>query len=171
MKRLITVLIILIIDIKIVIAQKPQPGEYIINNDIDKFVGTWQWVSGNDTVVVKLKKVKFLMPQILYHDDIIMGCHKYVKNGVVIEDFLWKFNSIGQNTRGTIFGGGDYYDINKVETTFRDSAKHKMSKIDMKYINTPIPQISWLLYNYTSIIKPPVLPGNTLPSHLILTKQ
>jgi hypothetical protein len=38
MKRLTTVFIISIISFKISIAQKPQPGEYRINNDIDKFL-------------------------------------------------------------------------------------------------------------------------------------
>jgi hypothetical protein len=159
---------------KFIFAQEPLAGEYRTDNQIDKFVGTWQWVSGFDTVIIKLKKVKYLNTDpVTYHDDVLMGCHKYVKNGLAIEDNLWKFNTIGQNLKGSLYGWSNrrVADTLTVYSTFRDVTKNKLELIDMIYIQGAIPQISWLLYNRTGIDRPGKLPGLTLPSVLTLTKQ
>jgi hypothetical protein len=156
-------------------AQEPISGEYRTDNQIDKFVGTWQWLSGIDTVIIKLKKVKYLHSDpVSYYSDLLMGCHKYVKNGIILEDNISQFVNIGQNYKGSLYGWSDNMgsDTCSVYMTFKDVTKNKLELIDMKYVSGTIPQMTWLLYNRTTISGVPGrLPGLTLPSSLVLTKQ
>ncbi len=175
MKQIILFFAFFLIISKYGFAQGPIQGEYRIDNYIDKFIGTWQWTTGQDTITIKLKKIKFnvIDTDLSFFKDVLMGCHKYVKNGIVIEDNLWKFSSVGQNSKGSIFGWSNNIgsDTSTVYSTFRDSTKHKLELIDMVYIPGTAPQISWLLYNRTEIDVPQIIPGITLPSQLVLTKQ
>ncbi len=55
MKRIFLISISILI-CNLLMAQPPAPGSNVANNHINKFEGTWQWVSGNDTVILRLKK-------------------------------------------------------------------------------------------------------------------
>ena len=68
-------------------AQPPAPGSNVTNNYINKFEGTWLWVSGNDTLILKLKKTNKSFGD--FTKDVLLGVHKYVKNGVVFVNFYW----------------------------------------------------------------------------------
>jgi hypothetical protein len=158
------------------IAQEaPLLNEYLIDNQIDKFVGIWQWTSGQDTVTIRLKKLKYYLTNTEkpFYSDNLIGTHRYVKNGVVVEDNMNQFINLGQNYKGTLFGWSNkrVSDTLTVYCTFEDVTKHKLELIDMKYIPGVVPQMSWLLYNRTGIDRPGKLPGLTLPSVLTLTKQ
>jgi hypothetical protein len=69
----------------------PAPGSNVTNNYINKFEGTWLWVSGNDTLILKLKTNKSFGD---FTKDVLLGVHKYVKNGVVFDDALNKYDSM-----------------------------------------------------------------------------
>jgi hypothetical protein len=172
--KIIIAFVFLIISVRC-FSQAPLLGEYRTDNNIDKFVGIWQWTSGADTVVIKLKKVKYLNTDpVTYHDDVLMGCHKYVKNGIILEDNISQFVNIGQNYKGSLYGWSNkrVADTLTVYMTFKDVTKNKLELIDMKYVSGTIPQMTWLLYNRTTISGVPGrVPGLTLPSSLVLTKQ
>lgn len=60
-----------------------------LNNDLDKFEGTWLWQDGNTflTFVIE-KKEQVQSPSRNEFNDMLIGEYKYVENGVEIVDFL-----------------------------------------------------------------------------------
>ncbi|MCU7617855.1 hypothetical protein NZ698_11650 [Chryseobacterium sp. PBS4-4] len=71
-----------------------QCSSYTPNNQFDKFIGTWKWTNGNETLVIVLKKEKVL--DVWKEDtceDVLIGFHKYTKNGIIIESTLENINS------------------------------------------------------------------------------
>ncbi|WOI22312.1 DUF6705 family protein [Nonlabens ulvanivorans] len=59
-----------------------------LNNDLDKYVGTWIWEeNGNKLTVVLQKSVMHNMFD-RYQEDILVGNYKYEENGVVIIDTM-----------------------------------------------------------------------------------
>ena len=53
------------------------------NNLLNKFVGTWRWTSGTDTVEIVLEKQVYIIPMTGSHTEKLVGWHKYVKNGII----------------------------------------------------------------------------------------
>ena len=155
------------------IQAQPTLNEYRINNNIDKFVGTWKWTLGQDEVIINLKKVKFYFTRtnISFYEDVLMGTHKYVKSGIVIEDKNFLFPNIGQNLRGSIFGGDINDDANKTELTIRDQIKYKKEILELTYVAAVTPQLIWNLYERGGYVGPPKIQGITLPTQLVLIKQ
>lgn len=69
--------------------QTPQPNSTLLNSSLDKFVGKWQYVNNDDTVVIVLNKQTILLP--IYencYEEVIVGFHKYKKGNVIIESSL-----------------------------------------------------------------------------------
>lgn len=157
-------------------AQYPNPGDNILNPNLDKFEGTWKFTSGSEEIIVQLKKVNYLSPN-NYHYDILMGVHSYKLNGVTIEDYLSNFNAIGQNQDGTIFIGNHPEDgANKIVGTMNDPLKHKQNYISITFIDAVTPQIQWTLHNLSGVHiqkngEPPFDNSFTLPQTLTLLKQ
>lgn len=56
-----------------------------LDNDLDKFVGTWKYTNGSTSLTITLIK-KVMQPLISenmnYYEDIIIGEYKYIENGV-----------------------------------------------------------------------------------------
>lgn len=56
-----------------------------IDNDLDKFIGTWKYTSGTTSLTITLQK-KIMQPfndnNVHYYEDIIIGEYKYIENGV-----------------------------------------------------------------------------------------
>ncbi len=164
-------------------SQIPVANGYIANNKIDKFEGTWIWTSGTDTLVIRLKKViyKFIKPENSYSED-LMGCHTYIKNGVVVENSMNKYDSLDlhnkQNLSTVFLWNTINYDTSVVQGTIRDISKSKNVKIKLVYLPGFPTRISAIVYEdrtirYTYPGNPrPYIPGITLPtSEIILTKQ
>ena len=154
------------------IAQPPTPGSNIINNNINKFEGTWQWISGTDTLILKLKKLNTSFDT--YTEDVLMGVHKYVKNGSVIEDALNRFDSITINfkKRTALLYQNLGDDTSKVIGSLKDLTKKKTNNLFLEYVAGTPPTIIWHLETTEgTFIDPNFQYGLTMPKDIILTKQ
>lgn len=154
------------------VAQPPAPGSNVINNNINKFEGTWQWVSGNDTLILKLKKLNTSFDT--YTEDVLMGVHKYVKNGVIIEDALNRFDSIIINLkkRTVLLYQNQGDDTSKVIGSLKDLTKKKTNNLFLQFINGTPPTLVWHLETAEgAFIDPNFQYGLTMPKDIILTKQ
>lgn len=138
------------------------------NPELDKFVGTWKWMSGTDTVIVILEKQVQNMPT-KNNLELIVGWHKYVKNGQVVESSL---QHAGLNINGEdSYNGSDLRITLRGNTraqipkrlwfyTFWDLTLHKRSYVYLTLLPNSTTQASWNLRGQS-----------VLPSDLVLTKQ
>jgi len=153
-------------------AQPPAPGSYVYNHFLNKFEGNWMWVDGTDTLVLRMKKYNTLISD--YHEDVLLGVHKYVKNGVVLDNSLDKFDSIAiKHKKSSIFlyqlTGSDTSDISGSIT---DLTKKKRNNLTLKYTPGSPPAIIWHLETAEGVfIDPNFQYGLTMPKDIILTKQ
>ncbi len=109
------------------------------NNDLDNYVGTWKYTSGNTTLTITLQK-KIMMPYndntISFFEDVLVGEYKYIENAVekintlanisIIYDEARNYNIYGN----IIIGPGTTYcydcgpNDKKVLLMFRDPTCH-----------------------------------------------
>lgn len=68
-------------------------GAYVkdLNNEMDKYVGTWQWTNGNDVLTIVLQKKNNIYDG-EYYEDLLVGEYSYASNGVEIVNTLSSFN-------------------------------------------------------------------------------
>lgn len=60
-----------------------------LDNDLDKFVGTWKWESGVDELLIVLEKKEYVHNNLFNkYDDMLIGEYKYVENGIEILNYL-----------------------------------------------------------------------------------
>lgn len=146
------------------------PGSYNAKPALDKFVGTWQWVSGNDTVVLHLYKQAIHYPAPLNYDvENIIGWHKYVKNGVTIESSLQYSGSPYTGGHSTIFAWCQ--SAVKLYGSFDDLSKNKQCDLYLKMLNTRYSQMEWKIMESRGIRPTGFQYGFTLPVMITLTKQ
>ena len=153
-------------------AQQPAPGSYLSNNYVTKFEGTWRWTSGNDTVTIRLKKLKTQLSN--YEEDILMGTHSYIKNGRLVESSMNRFDSISSNNKKrTIFLWNDQSaDTSKTKGYIRDISRNKDGEIYLEYtLNGSTPQLIWQIKVAEGAYYGSHEYGLTLPREIILTKQ
>jgi hypothetical protein len=64
-------------------------GTYIkdINNEMDKYAGTWQYTHGTDTLTIVIQK-KIHVFDGEYYEDFLSGEYRYVSNGVEVVNTL-----------------------------------------------------------------------------------
>ena len=84
----------------------PQAGDNFPNPALDKFVGTWIWTSGDDTVKIILKKENILFPR-NFRKDVIIGFHLYKKDSVIVESSLQFQHTNRADGKSTILAGSD----------------------------------------------------------------
>lgn len=159
-------------------AQRPAPGSMNYKPELDKFEGIWKWNSGNNEVTLKLKKVMFYIniPE-GFSEEVLLACHKYVNNGIVIEDNLSLYPSLGQNQTGsaTLFFDNQH-PAEIIWGIFTNGTLNKSEKIKLTYNSaTQMPTLTWDLSNREKTYKIGIDPipddNTTLPKDLILTKQ
>ncbi len=153
-------------------AQPPAPGSNVTNNYINKFEGTWQWVSGNDTLILKLKKTNKNFDD--YTEDVLLGVHKYIKNGVVFDDALNKYDSmvLYNKKRTVLLNQNQGMDTSKVIGSIKDLTKKKRNELFLQYVPGTPPTLIWHLKTAEgTFIDPNFQYGLTMPKDLILTKQ
>ncbi len=101
----------------------PKPGGYGQNPNLQKFVGTWQWQSGDTVFTIVLKKYISKSNKKTgrlkdYSKDAIMGWHEYIIGEKVVESSLKNIvNSPNKNTIKTMLGGS-IDDVRKVTNLF-----------------------------------------------------
>lgn len=172
MKRKIIFCIAFLLYFNISFGQVPQPGDYITNSNIDKFVGTWKWSTGNEEVTIQLKKVKFLNNSPAYFDDVLFGSHTYIKNGVIVESSMSDFPLLGPAKKGSIY----LWNIpeegaNKVVGNLWDISKSKDVKLTLEFLPGTTPTLQWKLNTYDGLVIQPTPEGLTLPRNILLVKQ
>jgi hypothetical protein len=126
--------------------------------------------------VIKLKKIKRTNTKPIFYDDVLVGCHQYVKNGQLMESSLNLFDSLVLNNgrKKTILGWYHQFlnDTSKIECTISDITKHTRHKLILQYVSTNPPTLLWTLSETEGILADPQQQiGLTLPSNLVLTKQ
>ena len=150
----------------------PAPGSNVTNNYINKFEGTWLWTSGNDTLILKLKKKNEEFGD--YTEDVLLGVHKYVKNGVVFDDALNKYDSmvLYYKKSTTLLNQNQGMDTSKVIGSIKDLTKKKRNNLFLQYVDGIPPTLIWHLKTAEgTFIDPNFQYGLTMPKDLILTKQ
>jgi hypothetical protein len=154
----------------------PQPNTNDSDPNLDKFVGTWLWQNGNSSLKLILKKENALMlfPE-NYFSDVMIGFHKFISNGSVIEDFS-TFNTTNfSNKKWSIISGTDINNVNLLKGTIYHKVKNKSVKFEIEYLSpTQIKLVSLKDKPGTKISigsQPAYDWSITLPQNIILTKQ
>ncbi|MDR1056745.1 MAG: hypothetical protein LBL90_13230 [Prevotellaceae bacterium] len=67
-------------------------GDYVADTGINKFVGRWEWKSGNSSfmlIIKKREKIKYILnPNFTFYNDKALGWYRYIKNGVEVKNTL-----------------------------------------------------------------------------------
>jgi hypothetical protein len=151
----------------------PAAGSYTPNPNLNKFVGTWLWFSGTDTMKLVFQKQIVHHPSPSNYDlDGLLGWHRFVKNGIELENNL--------SLIGTPYWNGNFSfsDIattsNSVRFSFDDLTKHKNNDgLYFTMLNNSTTQAKWEFKNSNGIMFPsaPYSYGFTTPSLMIFIKQ
>jgi hypothetical protein len=146
------------------------PCSYNAKPELDKFVGTWRWVSGADTLELKLYKQAIHFPEPMDFDvENIIGWHRYVKNGVLIESSFPYAGLPYIGGHSTVFAWGQ--SPIKLYGNFNDLTKKKRCDIYLLMTNSSYTEISWKIMETRGMTLPGFQYGFTLPVSLTLTKQ
>jgi hypothetical protein len=154
----------------------PPAGSINYDSNLNKFEGTWKWNEGNgNEVTLKIKKI-------IYHYDMnggfseekLVACHKYIKNGLTVEDNLSLYPILGQDEIGSVLLSLSKPD--RLRGLFKDSLLNKPENFRLTYDgSTTIPTLKWQLYvvgrTYRGGVDPVPDNNTTLPKNLILVKQ
>ena len=152
-----------------------------LNNDLDKFTGTWKYINGTTELTVVIVKNEQVFNDDYYTDELAAN-YKYVENGVEIINTL----SNDYNTNATISGDNLGDDVNNFTLWLDDPDKPRATyKLDLTFLGSTIMgnpiEMQWNLIQtgfYSSYI-----PGETpptaaeldqtmrLPAEVILEKQ
>lgn len=154
------------------VAQPPAPGSNVVNNYINKFEGVWQWVNGSDTLILKLKKTNKQFGD--YTEDVLLGVHKYIKNGLVLDDALNKYDSmiLYYKKSTALLYQNQGTDTSKVFGSIKDLSKKKTNTLYLQFVDGMPPTIIWHLETTEgTFIDPSFQYGLTMPKDIILTKQ
>ncbi|MCB0710289.1 MAG: hypothetical protein KDC15_12965 [Chitinophagaceae bacterium] len=177
MKKIITIVSLLIVLIQNIKAQNlptlPTPGSYITNNTMGPFHGTWQWVSGSDTVKLYLNTQKVWINYTGgFYLDCLVGWHLYKNGNTVVES---SYNNINNGNTYTFMGGNENGPINIAEGTLNDLSKHKKVHLELR-LNSSHNQLTWKLTELQGVQirvagDHPFQNGFTLPKNMLLVKQ
>ncbi|MCC7378375.1 MAG: hypothetical protein IT255_03350 [Chitinophagaceae bacterium] len=177
MKKIISMVGLLIVFIQNSKAQSlptlPSPGSYMTNNTMGAFHGTWQWVSGSDTVKLFLNTQKVWIDYAGgFYLDCLVGWHLYKKGNTVIES---SYSNINNGNTYTFMGGNENGPINKAEGALNDLTKHKEGDLTLT-LNAANNELTWKLVNAEGVhirrsTDPPFDYTFTLPKNMVLTKQ
>ncbi|WP_430410937.1 DUF6705 family protein [Kordia sp.] len=99
-----------------------------IDGDLDKYVGTWIYANGTTSFTITFRKVIQYYNGKWYADKLV-GDYKYVKNGVVIMDYLHRIND------PTVNDVQHYIDGNRIIYPYQDvdcdGCTHMERRIDL----------------------------------------
>jgi hypothetical protein len=131
----------------------PQPNGNITNSSLDKFIGTWVWSNGTETLTLVLKKENILLAFVENsRADVIIGFHKFEQGNTIVESSISYVNTNFSDGHSTIIGGNREGFDNPYEITckIKNIAKNKSG--DLKLVmNSSLDQLSWTLENSEGI--------------------
>lgn len=138
--------------------------------DSDKFIGTWKWVSGSDSLILHLYKQAVHYPAPLNYDvENIIGWHKYVKNGIVTKSSIQYSGQPYLNGHSTIFAWNQ--SPIKLYGTFEDISKNKECDLYLTMTDNTYTQLIWKIMEPRGLRPSGFQYGFTLPVNLTLLKQ
>ena len=129
-------------------------------------IGLWRYATNTDTIFFYLKKDQISTSEKTYH--ILIGFHKYIKNGSVIENTFQDTNSVYTNNQFSILIYDNSISINPYEGNIKDiSLNNKryifLTKESNSTIKVYLTHMRGVRKNYPY--------GFTMPRHFILTRQ
>ncbi|WP_419867821.1 DUF6705 family protein [Chryseobacterium sp. CT-SW4] len=154
----------------------PKNGDNILNNDIDKFVGTWKWEENGSLFKIVLKKdnVKIPINMDLY-GDVLYGWHEYIVNGSIIESNIQYINTPLNDKKYSLFSMGYKQNPKQIKLGIQHLSKNKSVDAQIEYIDSNhIKLISIKNYEGMRLNIPGKTPFDwsiSLPKNIILTKQ
>lgn len=148
---------------------------------LNQFVGTWQWIQGNNTFQIILSKEEHWNGgnNDDYFTDVIVGGYKYIENGNLVIDKLAYTTSFTSDISTwsdftPILGGVTYPQTNQLNLSVYDKIKGKSArtKITLQAGTNGSTQAHWRLFdaetsNYHGSTKQQ---GFSIPTNIILTK-
>ncbi|MBL7748500.1 MAG: hypothetical protein JNM19_13770 [Chitinophagaceae bacterium] len=155
----------------IVFSQPPGPGSYETNSNVDKLVGTWQWVSDTDTVEIRIQKLRHTIG--FYDTDILLGTHRYSKNGITVQNTMGDLDDILlDHKKNSVYLSNTNQGPNNFEGRIKDLTKNKSNVLKLLFIPGSPPQLAWHLEPTEKMATDADFQyGVTLPEDIILTKQ
>ncbi|MCB0716728.1 MAG: hypothetical protein KDC06_12035 [Chitinophagaceae bacterium] len=128
--------------------------------------GNWIYVNNNDTIEFYFKTDQFITPNKTY--PMIIGFHRYVKNGVLIES---SFDAKNSNFNDELYSVGisnSFPEKEKLEGRFKDITLNTkriicLTKINPNTINVNLAYIHGVIDNKPN--------GFTLPTNFTLIKE
>jgi hypothetical protein len=154
----------------------PQPGDNILDPNADKFMGTWLWQNGNNSLKLTFKKENILLPfPDNVHADWVIGFHKFVKNGSTVEDTTMFSNTNFIDKKKSINAGSKNGFPNILHGYIQHTSKNKSVEFEIEYIDS----IHIKILSFKNKPGTKVSIGNepaydwsiSLPQNIILTKQ
>ena len=123
-----------------------------LNNEFDKFIGTWVFTNGNDEFTIVLDK-KLMYYNGDYYTDMLYGEYKYTENGIEIVNTLPDLNLTNvakHDIKGVLIIDINSYHLcdtcnpneRRVKLSFNDMApdrKHLSASIILRYLNNSNP--------------------------------
>lgn len=154
----------------------PKPGDNILDPGADKFVGNWLWQEGTTSLTIILKKENVLIPFIKdVRADFTLGYHKFIKDGIVVEDYTMFSNKNFSDKKNSITSGTDSDNRNILNGYIIHSSKDKSIKFELEYIDANHIKLRNLKNKEGVKIRVPGQPAYdwsiSLPQNIILTRQ
>lgn len=154
----------------------PQDGDNITNNNLDKFVGTWNWSGNGKSFQLILKKENVLLPMgNNIKADMLYGFHKYTQNNIVVENSTQYSNTSYTSKKHTVSGMGDHNIPNKIGGGITHISKNKSIRYEIDYLDSThiklikLENSPGIKLNVSGQI--PYDSSISLPQDIILTKQ
>ncbi|MBD3907053.1 hypothetical protein NAL32_21415 [Chryseobacterium sp. Ch-15] len=153
----------------------PNPGDNILDNNINKFVGTWYWADNGNSFKIILKKENILFTSANIRADRLIGFHQFIQNNIIIEDATQYSNTNYTDKKSTILGAGVKNEANLISGSIRHLTKNKSVHFEIQYIDpthiklTELKNTPGIKVNLPG--KPPYDRSISLPQDIILTKQ
>lgn len=146
-------------------------GDNYLNNNLDKFIGTWKYSDANQSFTIILKKENIKLPvQNNVRADALIGFHKFVNKGYIIEDTTIYSNTNYADKKGSLFDFGDENSTIYIEPNLFNKSKNKYVDVKIQYIDSNhIKIIS--IKNTPGLKLKPFDPSIIYPQNIILTKQ
>lgn len=148
-------------------------GTYITNNTMSAFHGTWQWVSGTDTLKIYLatKKAYYPINGGFYWDQ-LCGWHIYKKGNTVVSS---SFGSINNTNARTLSLANNSSHPMLSEGWIKDVSKNKSGELKLS-LNAAQNQLTWKLENaegvrFRNTNEPAYDWTFSFPEYLVLTRQ
>ena len=149
MNKILSLLILLQFGVVSAYAQCANNGDNIYRPELDKFIGTWKYTSGNTEAYLYLKKVHNHFNSAVtgndYYEDVLMGVYKIIVNGQVIADHTTAFAPLPVRTTAYIMAYTECAepvpDTDKVKGTLHDIEKSKFVTLRLQYISGTTPEI------------------------------